>query len=109
MSKSLIEFIRERRPEISAQIQTLEAELRQLDMAESALANTSTDPAPTIKEMALAVLTDAGHGLRSGDILTKIKRKYDVDVARESLSPQLTRLANPDKKIVLEGRKWRVL
>ncbi len=111
MTKSLQEFIRERRPEITAQIHALREELKQLDVAEIALSDkrpqTTHKPTdlPTIKEMVLEVLAGYPQGIRANEILSAIESRHGARIARESLSPQLSRLKD-EGKIILKGRKW---
>lgn len=111
--------MRERRTEIKRQIQALRDELEQLKVAEDALADKmpktlqqslqKPKDLPTIKDMVLEVLKGYPEGARANEILTAIELLYGSKIARESLSPQLTRLQNDDRKITLTGRKWRLV
>ena len=94
----------------------LKAELKQLKAAESAVAgaspeNTSGSVQPsaptkrTIKDMILGALDDFPHGARAEQIVLKIQEKFGEEIARSSMSPQLTRLKN-DNLVVRENNLW---
>jgi hypothetical protein len=119
---TLRDFIAARRAEIKGQIQDLKSELVELDKAESAIASdgemaTSQGNAPRpakrrridggIKNMVLQSLLMNFSGLTANSILESIKVIYGIEVARTSLSPQLSRLKN-DGKVAVENSIWRI-
>jgi sugar-specific transcriptional regulator TrmB len=113
MSTTLRDFIAHREGEIRDQLKALKAELKELQIAKSAL--DGQEPAPsaskaggqTIKDMARFVLGSefAKGGLTSHEILAAIKTEFDRDIDRTSLSPQLSRLKT-DGEIALLGEQW---
>jgi hypothetical protein len=110
METNLQEFIRSRRQALYAQVEAINNELAQLDSAEGAITGRvvpTTEGLPTIKNMILAVLAGEPKGLRANDIRPQIKTLYGYNLARESLSPQLTRLKN-EGKVTLKGRTWHI-
>ena len=56
--------------------------------------------------MAVAILTDHPDGLEANDIRDRIAERFDAQVKRESMSPQLSRLAK--EGIIRRGghNKW---
>jgi hypothetical protein len=100
MSQSLREFIRSRESDIHKQIESLEAELRDLKLARQAIdggassrhLNPPRASTPTIKEMILEVLNKHPDGGVADQIIEWVKVDYDADVPRSSMSPQLSRL-----------------
>ena len=98
-----------------AEISILQSDLGRLDKAEAALRGqpltvfkSVTPPksgSPTIKKMALAVLTENPEGLAAIDILSKINARFSKSYSRTSLSPQLSRLFN-DGEIHKRGKLW---
>ena len=61
----------------------------------------------TIKDAILAVLADAPHGLTSSELVATLNEKYfDGALERTSMSPQLTRLKNKDRKIRSKGDRY---
>jgi chromosome segregation ATPase len=62
---------------------------------------------PTIKEAVLEILRHQPNGMTAQEILTELNEKYfDGKIARHSLSPQLSRLKDRDKKLELRGNRW---
>jgi hypothetical protein len=106
-----------RKAEIKALQAQLKQELQDIIAAESAMSPIS-DKEPTIKlrkgrgsqftlkDMVINVLRDYRSGADALKILELIKSKYGIDVKRESLSPQLSRLKNDDKLLELRGSDW---
>jgi len=114
---TLRDFLANRRSEIQAQIKTLRAELREIEAASSALQDAQGEgirpdvartrrSGPTLKEMAIAILTDHPDGLEANDVRDKIAERFDAQVKRESMSPQLSRLAK--EGVIRRGghNKW---
>ena len=67
----------------------------------------STDEVKTIKQMIMAVVTDAGDvGARAVDIGNEIKRRYGRDVA-SGLHTQIARLSK-EGKIRRQGEGWKL-
>ena len=61
----------------------------------------------TIKDAILQILGDAPAGLTSREILVALnERFFDGALFRTSMSPQLTRLKNDDRKIRQRGDKY---
>lgn len=118
MSK-LRQFLAERKAEIDRQIKALRDERSEIVMAERALPQTDAvagverqqrrapDGGPTLKEMAVAVLADTPNGADANTIRIAISERFGREIARESMSPQLSRLGAAG---ILErnGRIWRV-
>ena len=64
-------------------------------------------PRITIKEAILATLDHKPDGLTALEILDELNAKYfNGGLARTSLSPQLSRLKERDRKITLQGDHW---
>lgn len=111
MSTTLRDFIAQRETEIRDLQKALKLELRELQVAKAALegqptaATSPSGAALTIKDMARQVLDGQPNGLNSSGILDGIKKLFDRDVERTSLSPQLSRLKD-DKELVLNGEVW---
>jgi hypothetical protein len=109
---TLRDFIASRKAEIRDQQRALKTELKELLLAEAALdpqsevtsASTGLPPL-TIKEMARQVLAGQPNGLNSSGILDAIKKMFDRDLERTSLSPQLSRLKE-EGELVLNGDTW---
>lgn len=106
-----------RKAEIKALQAQLKQELQDILAAESAMSPIA-DKEPviklrkgrgsqfTLKDMVINVLKDHKTGADALKILELIKSKYGIDVKRESLSPQLSRLKNDDKLLELRGSDW---
>jgi hypothetical protein len=61
----------------------------------------------TIKDAILKALAGAPHGLTSGELVVVLNDQFfDGRLERTSMSPQLTRLKNNDRKIRSKGDKY---
>ncbi len=108
----------DQRAQIDAKIAHIHKELAELTTAGKAIGvpeqtaelplNVSRREAPkiTIKNAVLQILEHYPKGLLALDILDKINQRFDLEIVRSSLSPQLTRLKNYDEKIVKHGTIW---
>ena len=110
MATTLRDFIAQREAEIRDLQKALKQELRDLQLAKSAIESpaspaTAGGSTPTIKEMAREVLSAQPNGLNSSGILDGIRKAFGRDIERTSLSPQLSRMKD-DKEVVLEGEVW---
>jgi hypothetical protein len=115
----LREYLGQRRADIQAQIKSLRAELAEVDAAAAAVFGNEAEPRQrrergsagtgrkTLKEMAVEALQKNTDGLEAAAILQWIKERYGLDVARESMSPQLSRLGQ-EGEIVRNGYVWRL-
>ena len=85
-------------------------ELAQIQSALHAIEQTETKNRLTIKQAVLEVLKDHPEGMTALEILSQINTRYfGGDILRTSLSPQLSRLKDNDRKIELRGNKWFLL
>jgi len=123
------DYIAERRRDISQRMEALKAELKQLDLMESAIADgplmlARPDPVPNpiaetppahrrrrvdggIKAIIMKVLVPLyPNGMPAKEILVSMKVLFGVDIPRTSLSPQLSRLSKELSVAVSDG-KWR--
>ena len=120
MSIPIRDFVTDRRAELQAAIKAARAELLTLDAVVRALDEAEGQPQrprrergsagsgkKTLKELALEALNEHPDGLEATEILGWIRMKYDLDVARESMSPQLSRLG-AEGEIVRSGLTWRL-
>jgi hypothetical protein len=65
---------------------------------------------PTIMQAVLEVLRHKPNGMTALEILDEINARYfGGGIARTSLSPQLSRLKDRDKKITLRDNRWYLL
>ena len=83
-------------------------ELAAIDTALKSLAATETTSQriPIIQAI-LEVLKDKPNGLTARDILTALNdRHFDGTLVRHSLSPQLSRLKDRDRKIEYRNDRW---
>jgi hypothetical protein len=89
-------------------IADLRAELQKVDLALKAVDDgRATNRPPTIMQAVLEVLKSKPDGMTAQEILAEINTKYfDDRIVRPSLSPQLSRLKDRDKKIELRGNRW---
>lgn len=109
---SLREFIDKREAEIKELRAALLGELRELKAAKEAIGGVSAatpsgkldgrDSRPTIKRMVLETLEKRGKCGTSEEIISWIKEDFGQEVVRSSLSPQLSRLKEADKKLNLD-------
>jgi hypothetical protein len=68
--------------------------------------NTTAVP-PTIKQAVLQVLKHEPAGLTALEILAAINSQFfEHKILRTSLSPQLSRLKDNDRKVTLRGNRW---
>ena len=115
MERTLKDFLANRKAEIKLKINALKKELADIQAAENVISVTAdSESVPqkrnygrrTIKEMVIGVLMRAPD--KRGDsheILRGLKDLYQKDIARASLSPQLSRLKDDDY-LALEGSNW---
>jgi len=117
MTIPLREYLAQRRADVQASIKALRKELAEIDAAEGALSNVDDAPKrrqrsaagkPTLKELALEALGANVEGMEATAILAWIAEKHGMEIARESMSPQLSRLAQDGEIIRLEGGKWQL-
>lgn len=89
-------------------ITELRDELRQIEMALKALDDAAAKKKPiTIMEAVLEIMKHKPDGMTAQEILAELNEKYfDGNIARHSLSPQLSRLKDRDKKLELRGNRW---
>lgn len=99
-------------------MKALRAELREIEAATAAVQDSpgsdGARPAatsiqrsgPTLKEMAIAILMEHPDGLEANDVRDQIAEKFGTQVKRESMSPQLSRLAR--EGVIRRGghNKW---
>jgi hypothetical protein len=114
MATTLRDFLNAREAEIKDQLKRLRLEMAEIRVARQALDGVSEPAAsavgasgasPTIKDMVRSVLKEVPLGLTSAEILLAIKRVFDKELERTSLSPQLSRLKH-DGAVVLDGETW---
>jgi hypothetical protein len=112
---NLRHYIENRREEIKQLIAELKQELTELALAEKAITTGTPAPAldvgrgssPTIKEMVLEVLEGETEGATAQTIIELINNRFGEEIARPSLSPQLSRLKE-EGYLALDGRTWRL-
>lgn len=118
MSK-LLDFIASRRPvllarkqELSEELESVLRELTEFDLAEEAVKGklvasevAKKEQDMTIKQMVVDVLGVLPDGADAFTILRHINSRFGAGLARESLSPQLSRLKRANV-IRLDGRVW---
>jgi chromosome segregation ATPase len=95
--------------EVTTRMLRLKTELDEIEKAEQAIAGHEPEPKVelTIKQAVMKVLEQERRPMTALQILAAINERYfDGKVARSSLSPQLSRLANNDNKIKYDGRMW---
>lgn len=119
-NETLRDFVNKRKKEILFQLKELRSELRDLKAVEttlnpaSALGESSKTNArgarsgPTLQDMILEVLKREKSGLTAIQILEKIEEKFEKQVPRSSLSPQLSRL-RAKEVIALNAGLWEVI
>jgi hypothetical protein len=91
-----------------ALITEIQDELRQILALLKKLDEESTKKKPpTIMEAVLEILRHKPNGMTAQEILAELNAKYfDGKIRRHSLSPQLSRLKDRDKKVELRGNRW---
>jgi len=115
--KSIRDILAERKAEIKALQAQLKKEMQDILAAEAAFSPSSEAQVSvalkrgrgsrtTLKDMIVGVLQEHSSGADSYKILELIKEKYGIEVKRESLSPQLSRLKNDDNVLELRGSDW---
>lgn len=89
-------------------IEEVRKELAAIDTALKSLADSQTKSQHIpIMQAILDVLRDKPQGMTAKEILVELNAKYfDGDLQRHSLSPQLSRLKNRDKKIEYRNERW---
>ena len=106
----MADHFRELREELikcERQFEETEKELRTIDEALRALADREPNKPPTIMQAVLEVLNHKPNGMTALEVLAEINEKYfNGTMHRTSLSPQLSRLKDRDKKIELRGNRW---
>jgi hypothetical protein len=100
--------LREQLMNTSDAIAVLSEELQQIQTALRAVEESQLKSGHlTIMDAILEVLDGKPDGMTAQEILAEINVKYfDGTIARASLSPQLSRLKDRDKKVELRGNKW---
>jgi hypothetical protein len=97
---------REKLHETEGQIAKLHDELFQIDQAIKSIADTQSSRI-TIMEAILATLDHKPQGMTAQQILADLNANYFAGkLMRHSLSPQLSRLKDRDKRIELRGDRW---
>jgi glucose-6-phosphate-specific signal transduction histidine kinase len=61
----------------------------------------------TLKEAIVEILNQRGHGLTASEILMELNNRHGTDFARESLSPQISRLRQ-EGHLELTDRIWHL-
>ena len=116
---TLKSFMENRKLEILNQIEDLKSELAQLEIAQSAInesgkkyknyiseLNLYTENKPiTIKGMILKVLEQENSPLTAIEILNLINTRFNKDLERTSLSPQLSRLKE-EGSVSYDSKYW---
>jgi hypothetical protein len=93
--------------ETETAIESLRQELQKIELALKAVDDSAGSRPPTIMQAVLEVLKDRPDGMTAQEILAEINTRYFVGkIVRPSLSPQLSRLKDRDKKIELRGNRW---
>src|SRR5271163_1995052 len=107
MSEKFQEF-RKSLIDMEAQFDTLRKELEAIDEALKKLDEPeATAGHITIMQAVLEVLNHKPNGMTALEILDEINATYfNGTILRTSLSPQLSRLKDRDKKIELRGNRW---
>ena len=111
-------YVRKRRSELKrelAELDTAEAVFRrsgaQIYFAQGELTISQPVPVekpPTIKEMIVIILAEAGpSGLSALGILDRIRERWQSNIERTTLSPQLSRLKG-EGQIVNLARAWKL-
>ncbi|SEH86626.1 hypothetical protein [Tardiphaga sp. OK245] len=94
------------------QVRALKTSIEQIDVAVAAIqagdAKRENAGRPKIMDVVLEILDDAPNGMTAREIMTEINTRnlLGEPIMRHSLSPQLSRLKDRDKKIDLRGDRW---
>jgi hypothetical protein len=93
---------------VSEKIGQVEKELTEIEIALKSLADSqSKSQRIPIMQAILEVLKDKPQGMTAREILVELNARYfDGELARHSLSPQLSRLKDRDKKIEYRNERW---
>lgn len=116
---ALLDYLSSRRAEIEAQIKALRAELAEIRIAEAALSGEASSKTVvatpkgsavvregSIKDWVLKALTQAPLGLQTDAVIMGIREVGGPDVARSSITPQLSRLKGDGLITYNEGKWW---
>jgi hypothetical protein len=97
--------------ESASALEAAKEDLHRIDLVLKALDDEAARSAqPTIMQAVLEVLKHRPEGMTALEILAEINSRYfDGNIARTSLSPQLSRLKDRDGKITLRGNRWFLL
>jgi chromosome segregation ATPase len=94
--------------ETEGRIVELRSELKQIETALKAVDDEAAKKRPpTIMEAVIELMKAKPAGMTAREILKELNEKYfDGKIARHSLSPQLSRLKDRDKRLELRGDRW---
>lgn len=93
--------------DVEANITAYRRELQSVDLALKAVDDSVSNRPPKIMDAVMEVLKDKPEGMTAIEILTEINTRYfDGKIVRPSLSPQLSRLKDRDKKIEYRNGRW---
>jgi len=93
--------------EVEEAIAKYRQELQKIKIALKAVEENANKTRPTIMQAVMEVLKDKPEGLTAQEILAEINTRYfDGAIIRPSLSPQLSRLKDRDKKIEYRNGRW---
>jgi predicted nuclease with TOPRIM domain len=91
-------------------LNALQNEMETINEALKKLEPEETQGQITIMQAVMEVLNHKTNGMTAIEILDEINATYfNGTIVRTSLSPQLSRLKNRDKKIELRGNRWYAL
>jgi hypothetical protein len=95
----------------SNDIAAIQEDLRKIDLALKTIESEDAKSAhPTIMQAVIEVLKSKPEGMTALEILAEINERYfDGKILRTSLSPQLSRLKDRDRKITLRGNRWNLV
>lgn len=92
------------------ELATLASDVERINRAIAAIEEEDNSSYISIMDAVMAVLEDRTEGMTANEILAEINARYfGGKIVRSSLSPQLSRLKNRDKKIELRGNRWFAL
>jgi hypothetical protein len=97
--------------ETESSIVLLQNEMKQVETALKAVEDEAARKRPpTIMEAVVEVLRTKPAGMTAREILNELNEKYfEGKIQRHSLSPQLSRLKDRDKRLELRGNRWFLL